>query len=254
MGKAGTITAAVIASLVIFSAIVILVSPIFEIRKLVITGNVSVTEELIEQTAGPLKGTNIFFITKSGVRKKLLSDPYISAAETGKTYPGTLTLEITERIPRGYVEYKNTEYYLLIDEDGIILETSLNITRNLPVITGVKIKNFSLGKALETHNMKSFENIITFSRLLKIYEIDELLVKHEIRASGLRLDFTDENDIHLYINNIDCIFGTMDEAELKIGRIREVIDSLYGGIIPTDERGEIDFSNTSANPVFKRIK
>ena len=101
--------------------------------------------------------------------------------------------------------------YLYINDYGRILDTQKTFKKQLPVVEGLKFNQFTLGEVLQVDNPSAFDTVVQLS---KLFEKDQLL------NTIVRVDVSDENDIHFYVGKIDVEFGSFDDANKKIAYIK----------------------------------
>lgn len=227
-------------TIIIFGIVLLLLSPIFDVGKIDILGNSKVSVATIKQVAGLDTTVNIFSVNSSKVIAKLEEIPYIKSAYISKTYPNSLSIEIAERKVCGYINYKEMDIYILIDEEGMVLETKTYVEQKLPIIVGLTFEGFSVGEILKTENQNSFESVVILSKLFEKYGLEDV---------G-KMDVSDIEDIHLYIDNIDILFGGMTEVDKKLQDLRGILDS---DKIPKGARSILDMHDTSKY-VFKFLR
>lgn len=118
----------------------------FEIKEIEITGNNYFTDEYIIKTAGLAPAMNIFSIDRNDIAKKLLKEARIK--DVGIEFEGMykIKLQITERYPKVYV--KTGLAFYEVSEDSVIINTEGMGEKDLPIITGVDLKDSELGDSL----------------------------------------------------------------------------------------------------------
>jgi cell division protein FtsQ len=224
---------------VLFVVIAALSSPLFAVKEIVIIGNEAVSADIIAATAQLSEGQNIFAFDAGGAKKLLQEHPYIKSVDINKDYPDKITVTIVERKPRAYVEFKSVASYLLIDETGLVLESSSYAAEELPVIVGLKLKDIILGQPLAAEDTKSFENVVLLSNLFDKYEL----------TGRIRIEVSDEEDFHLYISNIDVQLGGIEDADTKISMVKAILPN-----IPEGARGFLDVKDIEKNAVFQYLE
>jgi hypothetical protein len=130
------------------------------------------------------------------------------------------------------------ETFLLIDGEGMTLETSGFPKDGLPVIVGLKFSGFAVGSFLEAGGAE-FDSIVKIDGLLKSNDLTD----------SIEIDMTDENDIHLYINGIDVEFGSLSDANEKILTAIECLKKL-----PLGAKGFLDVKSSSDKATFRFLK
>ncbi len=224
--------------IVLFFLLVIaaLISPVFGIEEIQIVGNSQLSNEEIFKL-GEIDGVgrNIFTYPSSAVVSRLKSSNYIKSAKISKRLPSTLLITIEERRVRSYVPYMGS--YLYIDIDGRVIDIQKETDASHPVVLGLKFDSFTLGEILSVTNGYSLDYVVQISKLIDAYDLNDVVVK---------LDVSNPDDIHLYIDKIDVVFGSIDDAHTKIATLNEILKQL-----DSSEAGTLDISDTSNNPSFK---
>jgi cell division protein FtsQ len=81
-------------------------------------------------------GSLIDTVSLTGVRRRLVSHPYIRDARVSRTYPGELRIELEERVPVASFTVKGAIRY--VDAEGVVLPyLESAVMHDLPTITGV---------------------------------------------------------------------------------------------------------------------
>lgn len=108
----------------------------------------TVLEEMGEAKGCILGHSNLLQLDIRAIRDKLLTYPTVRSVKVRRILPGTLKLELTERIPFAILSSGKT-MDALIDADGYVFQPSGNAGINgiLPVITNVKaVRKIPLGE------------------------------------------------------------------------------------------------------------
>lgn len=229
-----------------FLVIAALISPMFQIEEIQITGNEQLNNEQIFDLGGiggndenaknvGGVGSNIFLFNSGRAKSNLYTSNYIKRVKITKRLPSTIVINIEERKVRGYVPFMNR--YLYIDMDGRVIDIQPEKAKQHPVIIGLKFDSFSMGDILTVNNGYSLDYVVQISKLIDAYDLNDVM---------LRLDVSDKDNIHLYVNKIDVLFGTIDDAYKKVATLNEVLKQ-----IDTNEAGTLDISDTDNNPSFK---
>lgn len=198
-------------------------SPYFQINTIQINGLDNLTEEQVKSMLTTNEGNNIFSFSASKCEKRLSKSHYVESVSVSRDLPHTIVIDLNEYKLRGYVPYMGS--YLYINENGLILDIQKNITKQLPVILGLNFDSFTAGEILRVDNPSAFSTMVELSRLFD---------KYQLLTDIIKVDVTNVNDIHLYVNKVDVEFGDMDNANRKILMLIEVLkqlDTNYAGIL-----------------------
>lgn len=223
-------------SILITGIAIFLMSPIFSVSEITITGNKKFTEAEIWELLEFSEDVNIFAFSSSKAKKQLLKNHYIDSVKINKNlFDKKITIVIDERILSGYVRYTD-ETYLYIDEYGRVLDVSSTMNEKLPVIVGLDSIDFSIGNILQVKNRRSFYSIVTLSGLF---------IKHDLKTDVIKVDVSKNDDIHIYTDNLDISLGDITDASQKIRIIKAIMEELG------DQKGFLDVKNISKPPLFK---
>lgn len=157
----------------------LLFSSLFKIQKIEIRNNSRVSKEEIEALCDFDSYRNIFWVNSISIENDLKQNAYIEDFKVKKRLPGTLIIEIKERVPKYMLQIGDS--YVYINNQGYLLEVS---TENigLPIILGLKtdLTNVEAGKRLDVEDLKKMETIIRIMDSAKANEIDSLITKIDI--------------------------------------------------------------------------
>jgi cell division septal protein FtsQ len=197
--------------------IILMVSPVFQVKNIIITGNYRVTEQEIIRLAGLQYEGNIFAFSKRRASKNIMQNLFVEDVEiTTSILRREIKILIDERVLRGYIEHAHG-MYLHIDENGRVLDNKTYYTQDLPIIVGLQFESFQVGEVLEVNNPKSFETIVL---------LNELLAIHDMGSHIVRINVEEPNEITMYVDNVFIRFGSMDDAEEKILILKAVMENM----------------------------
>lgn len=107
----------------------------FTIRKVDIKGSAMITEDLIREYTQVREGMNLFRLDIGRIREDFLRRaPSVKSMEISRLLPGTLSMEITERMPLARLGWRGP---LVVDRKGVVFVVK-GRSSHLPVITGYK--------------------------------------------------------------------------------------------------------------------
>ena len=243
-----------IAALVLVIIVLTGISPLFNISRIEVNGNINCKSDAIIDMSGLQTGVNGFKaigpepldIVRLRFGKSegniIKGCPYVKSITAKYLLPGSIRISIVERTPIGVVPYLGTS--LLIDGEGYVLDTAGDeSSENLPVIKGLKFDDYELGKQLEPHNPESREVLIEIMKALS--EVDN---KEEVHILGLvnSLDVSDTDNVYISLDSRVMVrLGSLKDLNYRIKAMRQI----FMKNIKKDERGLLDFS-VSGNPVF----
>lgn len=163
-------------------------SPVFNVKEIRWSGlrhlkGSGITERLVSLT-----GENLFQLDLSGVRQKLLADPWVKSVTVRKVFPDHLSIMIVERRP-ALVEYAGVDFQgaagssertALLDEEGVILEEGGIYPKTLPRVIRFDRERFP-NAAVLTRSLASRSDV-----LMDLSNPDDLLIHFTGDARGLR--------------------------------------------------------------------
>ena len=197
----------------------LLTSPNFAIREITIKGNEQISNEQIMQLAEIKKGDNIF--SKIGIvtKVRLKQNGYIEDAQINKIYPNKIEIEITERQKQFQIKLE-TEGYIYIDEQGYILEYSLD-KLELPTIIGMDITQNDVGTLhrLNEEDLNKMENILQIREQCRSIEIADKITQYQV---------ADEYTISLENEGITINLGDATNLKNRIYYVNAILKQEAG--------------------------
>ncbi|MGN1317497.1 MAG: cell division protein FtsQ/DivIB [Lachnospirales bacterium] len=195
--------------------------PYFDIEKIEVSGLDNLSEEQVKGMLTTSEGENIFSFSTSKCENEIRKSHYIKEVSVSRSLPNKVIVNVEEYKLRGYVPYMGS--YLFINEDGLVLDTQKDITKQLPVVEGLHFDSFTVGEILKVDNSQAFTTMV---------ELAKLFEKYNLLTEVVRVDVTNSQDVHLYINKVDVELGNLDDANRKLLMLVEVLkqlDTNYAG-------------------------
>lgn len=214
-------------------AVLVFMTPIFNIRQIVISGNSAVTLEEINEKVGDLAGQNLFKTGERDISRRLTPIPYIdSVSVSKKLIPPTVQINITECRPAAYIG---------IDQATSVIDSNLKLLGDRTVFSEGNIPNIigldaSAGNIGEIISCETPEKLDILKTLLKTME------KTGISGSVKDIDITEITSIKFrYDNRLDVLCGTQLDLERKIRLFKETVSN---NNLASNAKGTIDLSVT----------
>ena len=104
-----------------------MLSPIFNIKKIKVTGIKKLTEEKVVGLSNLEIGQNIFRINKNEIKKRLKQSGNVDSSEINRKLPNEIEIIVNERVSSFEIEYGNG--YAVISSQGYITEITSEDTR-----------------------------------------------------------------------------------------------------------------------------
>lgn len=160
--------------IIIGMTIFAMITPIFNITKIVVEGNNKVDRETIISLSGLTTGENIFRNLKSKVETNIQENSYIKQAKMKRVLPGTIELKVEERIVSYQIEL--IDGYIYVDNQGYILENSSK-KETVPILQGMTTSQEDLlnSKRLNTEDLNKLNTIIKIMDSVRTIEIEDLI-------------------------------------------------------------------------------
>ncbi|MDD2629767.1 MAG: FtsQ-type POTRA domain-containing protein [Limnochordia bacterium] len=190
-------------SLAIFLALIalfiLLGSPLFALREIIVDGGSYFTAEDIWQISGLRKNQNILMVDVEQVQLALLAEPRVSDVCVQLILPHRLQVQLEERTPIALIPYRDVFY--LVDRQGRLIGAEATVTESLPFLTGVRLDNPAMGTKPVSHELAVG---ITVANVLDA-----------VIAEGVsEINVADPTDIRLYMRNL-VVVKLGDSLEMK---------------------------------------
>ncbi len=210
--------------------IILFMTPLFNIRRITVSGNYVISLDEINNRIGYLNGTNLLKANENDVRSKLEGIAYIKSVDVEKDYfKTTLKVNVVEREACGYLGFSGK--YVLFDDECVILAETNERPEDIPLIVGV-------GDSEDEKELlkMSEENIKVMVEALK------LMRELGILADIDRLDLSDESNIRFkYQDRLDVECGSDIDIDRKL-RLFEAI--VHNDNLAQNAQGTVDLSVT----------
>lgn len=201
----------------VMAAVLIFMTPIFDITQIRLEGNNTVSKSVIQEKIGYLIGKNLFATRSSVIKQQMLEISQISNVEIDKQmFPAVITVSIHESNPAAYFLSGNT--IVVLDSDmKVIDDSNMYSTDDIPSLSGITVPSYKVNELLKTDSEEKDEILQT---LLKSFEAMGLISK----ISYISLD--DLTNIKFnYDNRIETNCGSQTELERKIRMFSGAINS-----------------------------
>lgn len=157
-----------------------MISPIFNLKNITVTGNSQISKEEIISLSGIQLEENIFRISNLKTINNIKQNPYINEITVNKKIPNTIEINIVERQPSYMLEYGNG--YVYVNNQGYMLEIS-SIRKELPIIIGTVTskENYKAGNRLDEEDLIKLGTVIKIMNAAQNSEISHLITTIDIR-------------------------------------------------------------------------
>lgn len=188
----------------------------YRVTNVEVVGNSHYTEQ--EITDMVLKG-NVFdnsLLLNIKYRNKSIEDiPFVEKMDVEVKSNDTIRIMVYEKKLAGCISYLGN--YMYFDREGIVVESSPQITEGVPEITGLRFNHVRLYEQLPVERSEIFQEIL---------ELTQLLDKYEIIAD--KIYFDTDNNVTLYFGEVRVLIGSKSHIDEKIMQLSVIVPSIQG--------------------------
>lgn len=221
--------------LIIGVIIFIYKAPIFNVKKINISGVVTLNSESLQEKLKYNIGQNIFAIDYKKIEKDLKENPYIKEIKITKKGINKININIVEN-KIAYFLHSN-EKFKAVNNEGIVVEEINDLRdRSLTKLTGIDISEKKIGDKILEDDKITFV-LDTFYKMIEV-------IPEEFKISEINI--FDLNNISCNIGEVEIILG--DSSNL-LDKMNIALNIIEQGIVT---KGYIDMS-FEGSPIIKQI-
>lgn len=188
----------------------------YTVTTVYVQGNVHYTnEEIMEMVMDGYYGDNSIFLSLKYKDKSIEGVPFVEKMDISVLDPHTIKIDVYEKALAGYVEY--LERYMYFDKDGIIVETSTEKTKGIPMVTGLDFDHVILHQPLPVENVEIFDDILSITQLVNKYNL-----------SIDKIFFGSDDTLTLYFEEVKVALGERLNLEEKVMELQYMLPELAG--------------------------
>ncbi len=225
--------------LVVLVIALIILFTCFKIDDIEVTGNKHYTkEQIIEfvQNEGYIDNTVLLMLKN---KFNPISDiPFIAKIGIDYEGPHQITVTVYEKAMAGCIEYMDR--YVYFDQDGYVLEISLQKLSDAPCVNGMSFESVELHEKLPIKDKKRFKLILKLTQLIN---------KYKLKIDSIQ--FTTDDELVMYHDNIRIELGDGSNVEVQLIDLDQILDGLSGKTGTLDMR---DFDAAAKTASFKAKK
>lgn len=220
--------------IIIGTIIFIYKAPIFNLKKINISGLVTLSSESLQEELKYNIGQNIFTIDYNKIEKILKENPYIKEIKISKKSINQININIVENKIAYFLSSNGN--ITTINNEGIVVEETDDIgDRSLTKLTGIDISDKKIGDKISEDNKITFV-LETFYKMIEV-------IPEEFKIS----------EINIYdFNNIICNIG---DVEIILGDSSNLLDKMNIALNILEQKivtkGYIDMS-FEGKPIIKQ--
>ena len=201
----------------------------YHVTEVEVIGNHHYTEEEIRDMV--LKGnvTDNSLILSLRYRNKSIRDiPFIESMDVEVIGADSIRIMVYEKTLAGCVSYIGN--YMYFDREGIVVESSAELTDGVPEITGLHFDYVRLYEKLPVEKEEVFQQILNLTQLLGKYEInaDKIYFDHDMNVT-------------LYFGQARVRIGGAENIDEKIMQLSVMVPAIEG------KSGVLDMSDFDEN-------
>lgn len=186
----------------------------FVINDIKVIGNNNIPKDILIKASSINIGENTFKISTSTGIDNIKKLPYTKEVKIIRKFPKGIVIEIVER--KEIAQIKDISSFILIDNEGHILDVKDIQKENLPIIVGFKIKNKNLGEDV----FAKVDSKLNIEFIREGYSIGLLQRIKDV-------DMADNNNINItLIDDVGVAFGTLDNVIYKLNLLDTVLKDI----------------------------
>ena len=208
----------------------------YTITNIYVTGNTHYSnEEIINMVITDKLSENSLYLSLKYRNKSIEGVPFIEKMNVEIVSPDTVRINVYEKAVAGYIAYLGR--YMYFDREGVVVESSLETSDNVPEVLGLSFDYVILHEKLPIDNEDVFEEIL---------DITQLLSKYSLNAD--KIFFDSEYNVYLYFDGVEVSIGSSDYIDEKIIQLQYILPNLEGknGILEMK-----DFDEDTKNITFE---
>ena len=166
-------------AIVIAGIVYAMLSPIFNIKEIVVNGNSKISSESIISLSELNIDENIFNFRTSNIIEKIKSNAYIDDVQIKRELPDKINITVTERVAKYMLMFGNA--YVYINNQGYILEIS-DVKAELPILIGYSTphENILEGNRLQEEDLEKLNDVLKIMDAATSSKITDLITQIDI--------------------------------------------------------------------------
>ena len=153
--------------IIIGAIIYAMLSPIFNITSIEVSGNSRISSETILSLSGLAINQNIFNFSTSQVKNNIKQNAYIESVEISRSFPDKVEISVEERVATFVLTIGNA--YAYINNQGYILEITSN-KGSYPIISSYEtpVEQIKEGSRLVTEDLEKLNDVLRIMEAVSI--------------------------------------------------------------------------------------
>lgn len=210
----------VLIGILIGTLIYILLSPLFNIKDVTVTGNNKLSKEEIISLSEIRTEENIFKTSKNDIKNRIKTNPYVENVKIRRKLPDKVEIIVVERVATYMLPFANS--YVYINNQGYMLEITSQ-KANLPIITGFSTpeENLHEGERLLSEDLVKLGEVLQIIESANANGIQELITK---------IDMSNRQDYTIMLEKEKKLvhMGDVSNLSTKMSYINKIIQDEAG--------------------------
>lgn len=160
-----------------------------------------------------MKNTYLFYLRHALFPKEEI--PFVEGYDVRLVSGTAVHVQVYEKLVIGCVEIMGK--YMYFDKDGIVVESSSERIKGVPLIAGLKFNQIVLYEKLQVQRQSLFT---------KILDLTKLLLQNGIEAE--RVQFDSDYEVTLLCGDIKVLLGRRDTYDIQLAALRGILDAAVG--------------------------
>lgn len=196
-------------------------SEIFQVEKIIVTGEEKVAKENLELLVEKklekkilfFKTKSIFLVNLNEVKKDILNNfPYIAEVEISRGFPDALNIIVVERF--GLTSWCQAEQCFLVDNEGVVFEEIFDIDP----------KVFQIKNLVQVPELKLGDKVIEKEKLNQILDIKSKLRDNQ-KISLTAITIVSEKRLNIKtLEGWEIYFNPQGQLEWQLTKLRAVLE------------------------------
>jgi len=209
---------------ILLALVLFLLSPVFDVSKIIVKNNIKVTTEEIINLSEIQTGENTFKYINIDIMEKIKKNAYIEDVKIIRKYPSEIIIDVTERTIDYFIELNNEKVY--INNQGYIVEIS-QAKYEVPEIIGLQtnIEDMILGNRLIEEDLYELEKIIEVYNYAESDEIADQIISFKIEENRLVIEL--QGNKKAYIKNFVNVNFKISSLKLILEKNKNVAGEIF---------------------------
>ena len=208
--------------IIIGAIIYAMLSPIFNITSIEVSGNSRISSETILSLSGLEINQNIFNFSTSQVKNNIKQNAYIESVEISRSFPDKVEISVEERVATFVLTIGNA--YAYINNQGYILEITSN-KGSYPIISSYEtpVEQIKEGSRLVTEDLEKLNDVLRIMEAISIGDnnISKLITQINIQDKTNYILTLEKENKTIYI-------GDTSNLSTKVLLINQIIKEEEG--------------------------